>query len=157
TQTLFANMLDAGAQARDAENVWGAALQEVRKLARLRFARRIAAGTAFAPGADRGSRAHVERSGPGRSEQRFVPRKGEQVDVQRLHVDWNHAGSLGGVDQEQQVVFSSDAADGIDRLDGAEHVAGVRLGNHARLRRDGLGDIGRIDGPRAVGANARQA
>ena len=49
-QSRFRDVLDAGRQAGDAEDVGRAAFEEVGKLARLRLARRIAAGAAFAPG-----------------------------------------------------------------------------------------------------------
>ena len=81
---------------------------------------------------------------------------GQQVDVQRLHVDRQHAGGLGGVHQEEQVVLTGDPADLPDRLDRAEHVAGVAQGDESRLRRrldelPGYTVFGHRDSSRRVG------
>src|SRR5262249_51230111 len=52
--SLLLHEADAGCQSGDAEDVRGAALEEVRELARLRFAGRIAAGATLTPGTDPG-------------------------------------------------------------------------------------------------------
>ena len=95
--------------------------EEVRELARLRFAGRVAAGAALAPGADIARGPDVQGAGAGRPQQRLVAGKGEQVDVHRLHVDRHDAGRLGGIDEEEQFVFASDLA---DRLQSAARCRG---------------------------------
>src|ERR1044072_3649437 len=76
-ESLFLHILDAGSQTGDAEDVWRAAFEEVGIIARLRFAGAFAAAAAFAPGADNGAGADVERAGAGRTQKRLVARKCE--------------------------------------------------------------------------------
>src|SRR5262245_15626089 len=65
----FLHILDARGEAGDAEHVGRTALEEVGELARLRFAGRIAAGAALAPGAHLRTRADIESARPRRTEQ----------------------------------------------------------------------------------------
>src|SRR5262245_14008835 len=78
-EALLLHILDAGRETGDAQDVGRAAFEEIRILARLRFAGRIAAGAAFAPGADDGAVANVKRAGACRAEQRLVAWEGEQI------------------------------------------------------------------------------
>src|SRR5262245_30235298 len=56
-------------QTGDAEDVGGAAFEEVGIFLRLGFVGRIAAGAAFAPYADLGARADIERASAGGTEE----------------------------------------------------------------------------------------
>src|SRR5262245_27591931 len=71
----FLHVVDSRTEAGDAEHVGRTAFEEIGELAGLRFARRIATGAAFAPGADLRTRADIQRAGAGRAEQGFVSRK----------------------------------------------------------------------------------
>src|SRR5437660_8994503 len=57
---LFLDILDPSGESGDAEHVGGAAFEEIRKLSRLRFAGRVAAGAAFPPGANLGAGPDIE-------------------------------------------------------------------------------------------------
>src|SRR5882762_1604184 len=87
--SLADDVLDAGRQSGDAENVGSAPFEEVRELARLRFAGRVAAGASFTPDADFGARPHIESAGAGGAQQRLVPGESEQIDEGRLDVERN--------------------------------------------------------------------
>ena len=149
-------MANAGGQAREAEDVGGAAFEEIRHLTRLRFTGAVAAGSALAPGPQFGSVSDVERPRPGGTQQRLVARKGEQVDVHGQDVDGNDPGRLGRIDQEQEVVFAGDPADFRDRLNRAKDVAGMRESDQARARVNGLADVVGLNGAAAVGGHACQ-
>src|SRR5437763_16546027 len=110
-RSLVLDEAESGRQARHTEDVGRAALEEVRELTRLRLAGRVAAGSAFAPGAHAGARADVEGAGAGRTQQRLVPGERQQVDVRLLHVQRHDARRLGGVDKEEQAGGPSDASD----------------------------------------------
>src|SRR5258708_2716497 len=63
---------DSGREPGDAQHVGRAPFEEERKRGRLGFARRVAAGSTFAPGTWIRPRAHVERPGAGRPIERLV-------------------------------------------------------------------------------------
>ena len=50
------------------------------------------------------ARANVEHAGAERAEQAFVAGGGQQIDVERSHVDRHMAQRLGGIDQEERSV-----------------------------------------------------
>src|SRR5262249_52586144 len=79
-QAHFLHVFHARNQSGDAEDIGSPSLQEVRKLARLRLTRRIAARAAFTPGPKAGARANVERSRARRPQERLVAGKRQQVD-----------------------------------------------------------------------------
>src|SRR5438445_4111853 len=101
--TLLHYITQSRGQAGNAQDLGSGAFEKIRELARLSLARGITTGASFAPGADLRPRTDIQRTCPGRSEQRFVPGKGKQVDVQRLHVDRHNAGRLRSIDEEQQI------------------------------------------------------
>ena len=81
--------------------------------------------------------ANVERADAlGRVE--FVAGEGEQIDLQRVHVERNFPGGLHGVGVEIDVGFGGDAADFFERLDGAELVVGVHDGDENGFGADGV-------------------
>ena len=93
---------------------------------------------------------------PKRPQQTLVPRRGQQVDVVRLHVDRHVPGRLRGIDDERNTVLAGDRADRADRLNRAGHVRGMRHGDQPRVRTDGPADVLRIDQPALrIDRNAR--
>ncbi len=60
-----------------------------------------------------------------RCQKSLVPRKGERVDVQRLHVYRQHAGGLRTVDDELQTMLMAEAAELRQRLHRTADIAGV--------------------------------
>src|SRR5260370_240313 len=58
----------------------------------------------------------------------------KQIDLQLIDVDGNFSGRLHGVGVEVDVGFFGDAADLLERLDGAEFVVGVHDGDEHGFR-----------------------
>src|SRR5260370_32191228 len=102
-QAFFENVLDAGGQPGNAQNVGRAAFQEIGKLARLGFAGGIASGATLAPGAELRARSDVERACPGRPQQRLVTSKSQHVDAHRLISDRQYARRLRHVSNKENV------------------------------------------------------
>src|SRR5205823_1259322 len=103
--------IEAGDQADDAEYVRRAPFEEERHLRRLRGARRIATGTAFAPRPQLDARGDVERARAGRSKESLVAGESEKIDIHRLHVDRHDADALGCIDEKSHAALAADAAD----------------------------------------------
>ena len=77
-------------------------------------------------------------SGP---KQPFVPRRGEQIDVELPHVERHVAQRLGRIDQEQRVVLADDSADFLDRLNRAGDIRGVDHRDQPRVRPEGRAHV----------------
>ena len=88
----------------------------------------------------------VEHPGPGRAEQRLMPRKRQQIDALCRNVDRNDARCLRGIDEEQGSVLAHDAADFCDRLHGPEDVGRMGQRDEPRFWRQCGVNRGRIDG-----------
>ena len=67
--------------------------------------------------------------------------KGEQIDPESLHVNWDFADGLYSVCVEVDVMLGSDAAYFLDWLNRPELVIGVHDGNEDRFRADGLANV----------------
>ncbi len=127
------NEFDAGGQAGDAEDVGRPPFEEVRQFARLRLARRIAAGAAFAPDAD--LRVAVRRTAPrcrsapaatcGRERRAGRCASPECRWVSRRRV-------CAASTRNRRSCSRAMRPMAVDRLDGADDVAGMRLGDQPR-------------------------
>ena len=65
-----------------------------------------------------------------------MARKGEEVAVERLHVDAPVGCALCGIDEDGHAVGMGHGDDVTDGVDGAEHVADGRDADQARCRRE---------------------
>ena len=150
------NVLDARGQAGDAEHVGRAAFEEVRELARLRLAGRVAAGAALAPGAARW------RAAPTYSAPVPVGPSSDLCPGNASRSMFSACTSIGST----PAVWAASTRNSTSRsramrptsaigLHGAEDVAGVRQGDQARLRRDGR--CGRRRGRSVPPLSARDA
>src|SRR5687768_14678173 len=70
-----------------------------------------------------------------------MARGGEEVDGVVGEVDVDVAGRLGGVEEEGDVVFAGELADGAGGLDGAGDVGGVGEGDEFGVGGDGSADF----------------
>src|SRR4029077_20163088 len=80
----------------------------------------------------------------------FVAGEGKQVELEGLYVNRDLADGLHRVSVEVDVSVSSDAADLLKRLDGAEFVVGMHNGDENRSRADSIAQIVEIDQAIAV-------
>ena len=86
----------------------------------------------------------------GRAHERLVTRKGEDIDVHRLHVDRDYAGSLGRIDSKDDVVLAADLADLADRLHRAKNVGPMVHDHQLGIRANRFSDLIRFHEPLAV-------
>src|SRR2546427_1667008 len=75
----------------------------------------------------------------------FVSGNGEEIDAQRIYVNWDFACGLHGVGVEVNVRILGDAADLFERLDCAELVVGVHDGDENRFGPDGAAKVSEIN------------
>src|SRR5690349_2045670 len=75
----------------------------------------------------------------------LVSREREQIDAEFFDVNGKLSGGLNGVGVEIDVVLRGDAADFLERLNGAEFVVGVHDGDEAGLRAKGVAERFGID------------
>ena len=85
-----------------------------------------------------------------RSEQALVAGEAQDVDAERVHVDGEHAGALGGVDDEGRPRFARDGADRGQVLDRSEDVRSVVDDHHPGARTERIADRAGVDVALAV-------
>ena len=75
----------------------------------------------------------------------LVAREGEQIDLERVDIDGDFSCGLHGVGVEVDVSFLGDAADFLERLDGAKFIVGVHDGGEHRFRADRAAKVSKIN------------
>src|SRR5205809_369763 len=75
----------------------------------------------------------------------LVAREGEQIDLERVDIDGDFSCGLHGVGVEVDVSFLGDAADFLERLDGAKFIVGVHDGGEHRFRADRAANVSKIN------------
>ncbi|CAN4043963.1 Enoyl-CoA hydratase/isomerase family protein, partial [Dysosmobacter welbionis] len=132
----LADESDPRQQPCDAGHIVGARLQPIRQEVRHLLLDRDAAGAALQQCADGDVLPAQQHAGPLGAVQALVARHGDEGRPQGRHVQGQHPGGLGRVDDEGYLPLPADSGDSLHRLDETEYVGHVVADHRVRAGHD---------------------